>query len=275
MESLLVCIGRRENRYIREYVEYYRDLGFDRIVICDNNYDGEESFVDVLSGHIENGFVVIEDYRNKSCCQVSCYNEMYRKYRGLYDWIAFFDCDEFLTFKDPETKLPDYLSRDVFSGYDAILINWMMYDDNDQLYDDGRPVLERLSRPCDYNFKGSYNFPENNHVKSILHSSQYKADNPFGGGGVMHCPSTDNNCDNAGKPIGMVTPYIDYNYDVAWIRHFSYKTVTEFANGKLNYGTPDKIQSEHNRKSLIKLFFRVNRKTDEKLKILNDLGYNA
>ena len=48
MNICLVVEGRLENRYAIEFVEYYKNLGFSHIFICDNNHDGEEYFEDVL-----------------------------------------------------------------------------------------------------------------------------------------------------------------------------------------------------------------------------------
>ena len=75
----LCCIGRRENRYAREFVEHYQRLGFDKIYLCDNNRDGEEYFEDVLSPFIESGFVEILDYRNRSGVQRDAYEDVYKK----------------------------------------------------------------------------------------------------------------------------------------------------------------------------------------------------
>ena len=33
----LCCIGKNENRYAREFVEWYKNLGFSKIIIYDNN----------------------------------------------------------------------------------------------------------------------------------------------------------------------------------------------------------------------------------------------
>ena len=78
------------NRYIREWVEYNKTIGFDNIVICDNNRDGEGNFHDVIDDYINSGYVIIEDYRNLQVIQNISYAECYAKYRGVYDWIAFF-----------------------------------------------------------------------------------------------------------------------------------------------------------------------------------------
>ena len=55
MKILLCSIGRMENSYIREWVEYNKNLGFTNIVLYDNNYDGEENFEDVIGDYIESG----------------------------------------------------------------------------------------------------------------------------------------------------------------------------------------------------------------------------
>ena len=80
MKTLLCCIGRNENQYIREYVEYYKNLGFTNIVLCDNNYDGEQHFEDVIGDYIDSGYVILKDYRNQKVCQLKAYNECYKEY---------------------------------------------------------------------------------------------------------------------------------------------------------------------------------------------------
>ena len=39
VKTLLCCIGRKENQYIREFVEYNKMAGFTNICLFDNNYD--------------------------------------------------------------------------------------------------------------------------------------------------------------------------------------------------------------------------------------------
>ena len=97
MKVALCAIGRLENNYIREWVEHYKMLGFDNIILYDNNYDGEDHFEDVISDYIDSGFVDVINYRNKQVCQIKAYDECYHNHSNDYDWIAFFDIDEFLT----------------------------------------------------------------------------------------------------------------------------------------------------------------------------------
>ena len=93
----LCGIGKIENNYIREWVEHYNMLGFNKIFLYDNNdKDGEHS-EDVIGDYVNSGYVEILDVRGEPNRQISAYNELYQsgKLRG-FDWIAYFDIDEFL-----------------------------------------------------------------------------------------------------------------------------------------------------------------------------------
>ena len=110
--ALCVC-GRLGNRYVSEYVKHYKNLGFDHIYIGDNNRDGEENFKDVLQSDIDENFVTLYDYRHLTAFTDLIYTyftDMYNKLSNEYDWIAFFDMDEFLTLVK-DTNIKDYLSR--------------------------------------------------------------------------------------------------------------------------------------------------------------------
>ena len=143
-EIALCCIGRRENRYAREFVSYYKSIGFDKIFICDNNHDGEEHFEDVLGDYIESGFVEVLDYRNKGGYQGHAYTDVYKEYGKRYQWIAFFDFDEYLTIVDG-SDIHQLMSR--YDDFNCVLFNWMNYGDNGLLKDDGRDLLERFTEP--------------------------------------------------------------------------------------------------------------------------------
>ena len=39
LRTAVVCIARLEGKYINEWVNYYLGLGFDKIIIADNNHD--------------------------------------------------------------------------------------------------------------------------------------------------------------------------------------------------------------------------------------------
>ena len=85
-----------ENNYIREFVEHHKSIGFDNIVLYDNNDIDGEHFEDVISDYINSGYVILKDQRGKELVQIPSYTDCYNIYKDKYDWIAYFDIDEFL-----------------------------------------------------------------------------------------------------------------------------------------------------------------------------------
>lgn len=265
MKTLLCCIGRKENQYIREYVEYYKNLGFTNICLFDNNYDGEEHFEDVIGDYIDSGFVIIKDYRNKSVCQLNAYAECYATYGNKYDWIAFFDCDEFLTLVEDKT-IDEYLSRDIFKPFNGIKINWMCYGDNGIVHYEDKPVVERFKTPIDYNKQIAYKFPENYHIKSIARGGLTNVKFPSN----PHVINVVGQCDSVGNACKDTTPFVVYNYSLAYIRHYSTKTIEEYCN-KMEKGFPDHIVNDEKRESYTETrFFRYNEVTKEKVDMVKE-----
>lgn len=267
MKVALCCIGRLENKYAVEYVEYYNSLGFNKIFIYDNNHDDEEHFEEVLQKYINDGFIDIVNYRNKSVCQLSAYQDCYDKYRGEYDWIAFFDFDEYLTFSNNEESISDFLSQDKFKTFDAIHINWMVYGDNDLIYYENKPLTERFKNPkLPLDFKHTYNFPENYHIKTIIRGNinGIKWDKtPHTPNGLYKC------CDANGNECNSLSPFNVYNFDVAWLRHYQTKTIEEYRDLKVKRGYPDGNKDFFIKKNWEDEFFSYNEKTEEKLKFIN------
>ena len=105
---MLCSIGKDENLYAKEFVEYYISLGFDKIIILDNNDLEGERFDIVLKKYIDEHFVEIKNIRGLKQVQIPAFNYCYRKNMYLYDWIAFFDFDEYL-FINNNSKVKQYL----------------------------------------------------------------------------------------------------------------------------------------------------------------------
>ena len=258
----LCCIAKMENEYIRHYVEYYKDLEFDNIFIYDNNDPEGERFEEVIGDYIDNGFVKVIDYRGRKIAQLSAYQDCYDRHNKEYDWIAFFDCDEFLTFADKSVDIHTFLSQKKFLPYQVMHVNWMVYGDNGQLDNDGRDVTERLITPIPFYTKGRYGtHMENEHVKSILR----------GGLSAIHYTTTHTPhslyykcCSPEGDMIVLNTPFKQINYSTLYLRHYSTKTIGEWVKNKMRRGIPDR--SEDRWKSILNLdlFFHYNERTTEK-----------
>lgn len=275
MKTLLCCIGRMENKYIREYVEYNKNIGFTNICLFDNNYDEEEDFHDVIGDYIDNGYVILKDYRNRIACQLDAYYECYIEYGNDYDWIAFFDCDEFLTFYKHK-NISDYLSEKMFNGFYVIRVNWLLYGDNDMLYNDGRPLIERLKYPIPIYRYSHKNNVENTKFKSIIKGGQKIKSEINTKGFEFACPHRANLypvCNNAGTEVNWKDGRILPNYEYACLRHYSTKTAREYCD-KIRRGFPDHdITAFKNREEyLIKnVFFTTNDITPEKVQIFKDV----
>ena len=259
MRLALVAIGRRENRYAREFVEHYLRLGFDHVFICDNNHDGEERFEDVLQDFIAAGSVSVHDYRNRQGVQCRAYNEVYREYGHRYDFLAFFDFDELLTMSDG-LGVKQWLDPFLATPCDTVLVNWMCYGDCGMLYDDGRKLAERFTEPLPFDKAVQYDFPNNNHVKSIVRGGLSEirfGKNP-------HVPDTARHCYRADWQPCEASPFQPYDFSVCHLKHFATKTVEEWMQNKWTKGTGNKPSMEAFRSKYEGRFFRYNDETPEK-----------
>jgi hypothetical protein len=253
-----------ENEYIRFYVEYYKNLHFDKILIYDNNNPDGERFEEVIGDYIDSGLVDIIDFRGRKVSQLLAYQDCYDKYNKEYDWIAFFDCDEFLTFANGTIDIHVFLSQKKFLSYQVMHINWKVYGDNEMLDNDGRNIIERFYNALPDDTKASWDNKhlENEHVKSIVR------------GGLSsiffnsaHTPVSDlyKCCNPEGSVVNINSPFQNISLGTAFLRHYSTKTIGEWVRNKMQRGIPDR--SEDNWKELLNIdfFFRYNHKTEEKV----------
>ena len=264
-DSIALCvIGRRENRYAREFVEHYKRLGFDKIFVCDNNHEGEEYFEDVLSDYIYEGFVEILNYRNLVGVQRQSYVDVYRRYGGKYRWIAFFDFDEFLTLVGCDNihkLMPNY------EEYDCVLFNWQNYGDNGYLRDNGLDLADRFFDPLPFDHIAQYeDIPDNDHVKCIVHGGLPLVefdDSP-------HLPSNKMRCCNSLGDTCRQSPFQRYNFSVAYLKHYATKTVEEWYSNKWQKCTGNNINRVHFESRYANRFFIYNEWTQEKEDIMRE-----
>ncbi len=258
--NICICsIGKNENLYAREFVEYYFKLGIDKIFIYDNNELEGENFDDILKDFIESKFVEIFDARGLSAIQIPLYNYCYRKNKDFYDWIGFLDFDEFLFIKSKE-PIKTYFYHERFNKCQLIFFNWIMFNDNNLIKYDNRSLMERFTNKT-LKYKQGKSFVRGKIDKLIIPST--------------HIPGININsfCNSNGKLIHPKNFFGDkyYKNPSAYIKHFYTKTVEEFCV-KLNKGHaqfhknhPKYIKSIKDR---VKIFFKLNEITEEKLNIL-------
>lgn len=268
--KIAMCsIGRMENKYAVEFVEFYHELGVDKFFIYDNNYGDEEHFEEVLQPYVNDGIVEIIDYRDKSYCQVQSYQDCYDKHGNEYDWICFFDFDEFLWISDSRT-LKTLLMEDIYKGYEILHVNELIYGDSGNIRYENKPMVERFKvpvQPVDY--KKTFDFPENCHVKSIVRGGIKN----LKWNGTPHTPTNnDLKCCNAvGEECKPNSPFvIPYVHKNIVLRHYKTKSLEEYYNTKVKRGYPDGNKDFFKKNNWVKEYFRENEVTREKIDFINN-----
>ena len=93
----------------------------------------------------------IINFRGFKRAQVKAYYDCYQKNSRRYDWISFFDFDEFLELKNNQS-IKDFLKDIKFKKCDNIKINWVIFSDNNLVHYDNRKIQKRFSEPLFYIF---------------------------------------------------------------------------------------------------------------------------
>ena len=87
--KVAICIEiKNENRYIREWLEYHKKLGFDNIILYDNNDSNGEDVFDVIGEDIRSGFVIYENIKDKKNAIMSVWKNITMILIGFYFWIV-------------------------------------------------------------------------------------------------------------------------------------------------------------------------------------------
>ena len=143
MKVCICTIAKQENKYVREFVEHYKNYGVDKIFLYDNNDQNDEKYEFILQDYIQNNFVEIINYRGKIKPQLQSYKNCYKNNYKKYNWLAFYDIDEFIYLKKfKNIKL--FLNQKKFDKCQKIQLNWVFHTDNNLVYYDNRTLSERF-----------------------------------------------------------------------------------------------------------------------------------
>ena len=244
----LCVIGKNENVYAKEYINHYKQLGYNHIFIYDNNDINGERFEDILTEDIKKGFVSIIDYtgyRGKyNNSQREAYYDCYKKNKRFYDWLSFFDFDEFLELNNNKT-IQEFLNNKLYKNCQNIKINWLVYTSNKELlYYEQKPLQIRFNISL-------YNNIANKHIKSTIRGKT--KGNFWKKWNTPHSSFNNfNSCSSSGRKVDSSSPFIEPpDYKHASLKHFGIKSFEEFCY-KLKRGWPDPTDSLIWIKSIIK-----------------------
>lgn len=219
----LCTIGKKENLYSREFVDYYKNIGINKIFIYDNNEKNDEKFDLVLNDYIKTGFVKIIDMRGIETPQIMAAEDCRKNNFKKFDWLIFYDMDEFIFLRN-YTNINDFLNQKIFNKCQRIQLNWFFHTDNNLLYYDNRTLAERFPE-TDKRWNGSI-IGGSEGIKSILKGNlDFKIHN------IHVLNSSLISCDGFGKiknVYGIITNESDHYY--YYIDHYWSKSTEEFVN---------------------------------------------
>jgi hypothetical protein len=224
----LCTMGKGENLYINEFIEYYLKIGIDHIFIYDDNDPETEKISEIINKKYKYNVTVNETRKFNIVNQSISFSECYLNHINQYDWFLMVDMDEFLYIVDGTLK--SYLTQKRFNKCDFIKFHWVIPKDNDLIYYDPRPLFERFKPP----------YIKSKFVKSIIRGNisdlRYWVHSPF------ISPFRNTSCTNVGKIIYRKNMNFEdlkpINTKMAYIIHFRYKSTEELVN-KLKRGYKD------------------------------------
>jgi hypothetical protein len=257
MKVGIIAIARQENLYINEWIDYHLGLGFDTIIICDNNDDdsGEK-----VSDIIKNDKVIILDYLNIESVQPRAYTEAFLKYKKGFDWLLFIDIDEFVVLEPKyHNNIKEFLNDSLFEKVDVIRLCWKIYTTNTDLdvINGNYSVVSR--------FKDIHISREENYAKSFIRGSiDYTGGEVTGHGyyenkNLSAVSAGGVPCNNSFQAICLDT-HDQSIYTNAWINHYPTKTIGEYIRQKYFRGGPN---ANCRRYSNLSYFYIYNNKRPE------------
>ena len=118
---LSLCCIIKDERYLEEFIIYYRILGVEHFFIYDN--ESNEPIINRLKHSYFQDICTIINYPGK-VQQLNAYHDCLFKVRNKTKWLIIVDGDEFIL---PKKHITIRNFLDEYENFDAIGINWMMF----------------------------------------------------------------------------------------------------------------------------------------------------
>jgi len=197
MKVALVCIAKDEDNYVEEWVDYNKKLGFDEIIMYENDW----------SCKVDRPFLSKIQFPGLHK-QMEAYNHFLTHFRNDYDYVAFLDCDEFIVLKKHQ-NIKEFLTE--YDNPYGIGINWQFFGANGKLNKEGDSLIKQFTlKQKDVD----------QHIKTILKMNS---------GGYMSLPHNPNTplMDTNGKIF--TGPFNkEGSIDVIQLNHYHHKTYEDW-----------------------------------------------
>lgn len=220
----------------------------------------------ILEEEIKNNFVTLINFRgyrgNFGGPQMSSYYDCYGKNNLNYDWIAFFDADEYLELIPNNLTIQDFLNNSRYNNCESIKINWRVFSDNNFLYYEDKPLNERFVE------KINESHWINTVVKPIIRGnlSNYNSKKSFYPHNIFN---NTKSCNSNGEINQEIRLNPVYKYAV--LNHYYTKSIQEYCT-KIKRGRAFLNDStlDEPKKFYFDFFFLFNKKTKEKINFFNN-----
>jgi len=197
-------MGKLENLYVNEFIDYYLKLGVNHIFIYDNNDPNKEKIEDVVKDSYKKKVSIYKTDDYNISHQSLAFTHCYQNFKYRFNWFIMVDFDEYVYIVNDTLK--NYLNSEIFNKCDFIKLHWLVPTDNKLLYYDSRPLLER--------FKGPYK--KEKFIKSIIRGNisnlTYWVHSP------KYSPQKNITCNNEGTKIVYIYFIIRKNFFFIWHR---------------------------------------------------------
>ncbi|GLI63438.1 hypothetical protein VaNZ11_006329, partial [Volvox africanus] len=183
--SALCVVGRNENPYIKEWVEYHNCLGFSRIYLYDHN--STVPLLGEIKDLVDSGFVVYTNYsgmhtkfkdgytsdldRFMSTVQGQAYKDCVDRFGQRHTFLGFIDIDEFLVIYDEKINNVDDLLRE-YEQHPGLSIYWVLLGSSGHKDRPTGLVVDeyKACTPHDHKFNTQFKTFANTRFRPVMYS---------------------------------------------------------------------------------------------------------
>jgi hypothetical protein len=133
-----VAVFRDEAMYLDEWIRFHHAQGVNHFFLY--NDKSIDNFEKVLAPWLSQGAVTLLNSEGR--VQEAIYNDGLRRARKKFNWLGFFDIDEFV-FSPTGSKLPEVLNR--FSDFAGVFVFWKMFGSANLQLQKEKGVLESFT----------------------------------------------------------------------------------------------------------------------------------
>ena len=213
MKPVIVCIAKKEHKYIEEFVKYHLKLGFKHIYLYDN--EDTPTYERLLYRYKENITVMHLPF-NHYYMAVQYIALAHFKQTHLFTsditHVAHIDIDEFIVLKKHK-NICDFINEYIVGDCHGIGMNWRFFGSSGRIEESNEPTTIRFTM-CEKN--------GNNHIKTL-----FKKDNCVGMN--IHNVHFSSGYTKSTKGDIITGPFNNnINFNVIQLNHYKCKTLPEF-----------------------------------------------